>query len=165
METEIGRRDRCKANAFHGSNKGAQLVTESGLFRGLHMLQSRIGRQTMERRPQYAILGRVDTELRENTLCLGALEREALQAPRQVDATSDPPKSLTLNGVCSPQLTLQQIAGRRAQDTGEQAQQLRPSFCGRRPPTTPPSHVPGIKQDVPGVANGNFSCRFGCELG
>src|ERR1039457_4016093 len=68
------------------------------------MFQPWIGRQTMERRPQNAILRCVRTELRENTMCCSVLERKVLQAPGKVYAAPDPPESLTMHHMGPPQL-------------------------------------------------------------
>ena len=56
----------------------------------------------MERRTQNAILRRINTELRENTVCRAVLEREALQASPKVYAAPDPPESLTVNHMGPP---------------------------------------------------------------
>ena len=73
----------------------------------------------MERRPQYSILGCVDTEFRENTMCGGVLEREALQTSAKVYAAPDPPESLALHHMGPSQLTPQQIPSCCTQNPGQ----------------------------------------------
>ena len=111
----------------------------------------------MERRPQNAILRCVYTELRENTMCRGVLERKALQALGKVDAAPDPPQSLTMHHMGPAQLMLQQITGRCTQNASQHTKQSRRPFSGDRPAPSPSSHIPGIQQKVPGVANGNLT--------
>ena len=73
----------------------------------------------MEGRSQNAILRCINTELWENTMRRGVLEREALQASGKVHAAPDPPEGLTMHHMGPPQLMLQQITGRSAQNASQ----------------------------------------------
>ena len=129
------------------------------------MKNPRVASKPVKRCQNNSVLERVYVKFRECTIRRAVLECHPAEAGVKVNAASNASDDIGPPRVRPPKLPPEQISCAGGEHAGEQAQQVGRVLDGGAMTIAPLSHVPCIKQQVPGVADGNRFCRFLDGLG